>query len=75
MRTLRESKVSSRKDLGNGGWIAEHQTNYGLISQTMLNYGVHDRLMAYAVTISAVLEAFQVADPDFAPNEEQRETL
>ena len=63
---LQKSKIASRRDLGNGGWTAEQKTSRGMIRQTMLKYGVHDRLMAYAVTSLAVLEAFQVADPDFA---------
>lgn len=63
--TFKNEKSLSRKDLENGGWVAEHKTNKGLIRQTMLRFGVHDKLMSYSITSLAVLDAFQVADPDF----------
>jgi len=60
-----EQKLLTRKDLGRGGWVAEHNTSRGLVRQTMLKYGVHDKLMSYPVTSLAVLQAFQNADPEF----------
>lgn len=62
---VQAQKMAVRKDLGYGGWIAEHRTKRGLVRQTMLAYGVHDKLMSYAVTSLAVLEAFQASDPGF----------
>lgn len=62
---LDRQKLASRQDLSDGGWIAEHKTKNGLILQTMLKYGVHDKLMSYPITSLAVIEAFQFADPDF----------
>jgi len=62
---LDQQKALTRKNLGRGGWIAEHKTNCGLIRQTMLTYGVHDKLMSFPVTSLAVLEAFQNGDPEF----------
>ena len=62
---LEERKQRSRRDLGPGGWVAEHKTKSGLIRQTMLNYGIHDQLMSYPVTSIAILAAFQAADSGF----------
>lgn len=62
---LDKQKSLTRKDLGHGGWVTEHRTDRGLVRQTMLNYGVHDKLMSYPVTSLAVLEAFQNTDPSF----------
>lgn len=65
LEQVNQRKTLTRRDLGHGGWIAEHKTNHGLIRQTMLTYGVHDRLMSYSITSLAILEAFQNADPEF----------
>ena len=63
---LQRQKLNSRTDYGHGGWVVDHETSSGgLIRQTMLTYGVHDKLMAYSVTSLAVLRAFQAADPAF----------
>lgn len=58
-------KLKSKTDLKNGGWIAEHRTGRGYIRQTMLSFGLHDKLMSYSVISLAILEAFQWADPSF----------
>ena len=60
----REKKLR-KTDLGAGGSSVEWQTERGVIREEILEYGVHDKIMAYPAIGIAVLRAFQAADPAF----------
>ncbi|KAH7065554.1 Alpha/Beta hydrolase protein [Macrophomina phaseolina] len=62
---LERQKALKKRDLGSGGWAVEWKAAKGTIRLEMLQYGVHDKLMAYPVTSMAVLRAFQASDPAF----------
>lgn len=64
-KELEKQKEANRTDLGSGGWVMEWKTKKGVIREEILKYGVHDKVMAYAVIGMAVLRAFRAVDPVF----------
>lgn len=65
LEDFEREKRMRRTDLGAGGSFVEWQTERGVIREEILEYGVHDKIMAYPAIGIAVLRAFQAADPAF----------
>ena len=64
-KVFEEEKGKKKIFMGKAGWAVEHRSQRGVIRQEMLKYGLHYKIMAYPVSASAVLRAFQFSDPSF----------
>ena len=53
-------KIATRRELGSGGWTAEHRSNKGILRQHVLKHGLHDRVMGYPVVTLAIQKAFEM---------------
>lgn len=58
---LSEKKAARSVDLGHGGRRYEHRTRRGLVRETILRHGLHDRIMSYPIVSLAVYNAFEHA--------------
>ena len=58
LEELKIDKVCTRTELGAGGWTVTHQTERGFIRQTILKYGLHDRIMSYPAISIEIAKRF-----------------
>ena len=59
---LDEMKSNSRVDLGHAGTVMEWKTNYGIIREEILKYGLHDVIMGNPIVTLAVMRIFDSRD-------------
>lgn len=57
---LDEAKSKSKVDLGYAGTVVEWRTEYGVLREEILKYGLHDVIMGNPIISLAVLRMFEV---------------
>ena len=59
---LEKEKEVTKIRLGEGGWMVARQTRSGVLRESILKHGLHDRIMSYPVVSLAVLKAFRTQE-------------